>query len=540
MRKFLISLFFAIFLVVPSFALDENSQIDGESNTFDTKEVVASKSFRIGVVDPKKTDNRSSDIVIYTKLFGHFTDSDMKGYEAVIVDNKVVKMNQGNSYIPQNGYVVSGHGKAKKFILENLFEGADVEIDFNKSELKVITHPDSYLYEAKYRLDKVKSIYDKADKTNLDNEKIEFYIERAENLLNTTSKLIVFGDYENAPQMAQDSVVYSDMALYLMELYDENEFKGIKVFPYQKNENEVQQAFNAINSLGIDNIFLDVYYNGQTVYKSDVQEQYKLIPQNRYYGDFDVLNAWLSLAKEHEKNVYVTFNVFNIGVIPKSEIKTSLISVYPKWEYKTDDRQTYLNPEDEQVQRYIMALIDEIIQKYEIAGVNITGLNVPMKNPTAPIKEFMNKVSAYQHANEKVVFFVDIYPFSTDIKNWNFNENLTLCPVLTSSDVDFTKTFLTETDKYAMGANVIPVYTQPYLEEKPRTFFEQLSVAREIGLKGIIIDNLDYLTKEYVNAFKLSVFNAPNDKKQDNSSLVQMNYNEESQTDTKENNEAEK
>ncbi len=534
MKKFLISLFLLGFMAIPSIAVEEQAVTEeSQDNVFDKKEIITEKTFKISSVDPKKPDNRGDDLVIYTKLFGHYTGSDMRGYEAVVVDNRVIQLNQGNSYIPQNGYVISGHGKAKKFILENLFEGADVSIDFDKSKLVVQTHPDNYLYEANYRLEKIKKTYEAADKESLGKEKIEFYIKRAEDLLNTTKKLIMFEDYENAYQMAQDSIVYSDMALYFTLLYDADEFKGIKVFPYQKNETEVRQAFNTINNLGINNIFIETYYNGMTIYKSEVQEQYKLPAQNRYYGEFDPLATWIALAKEHGKNVYATINAFNLGNVQKSTIKTNVSTVYPEWKFKADNDELYLNPENEQVQRYIMALIDEVSKKYEIAGVNITGLDVPMKNPTAPIKEFMNKISAYQMANEKANFFVDVYPFSTDIKNWTINENITICPVLTSSDIDFTQNFLNEIKDNSLGARILPVYTEPYLEEKPRNFFEQLTVARNMGVKGVILYNLDYITKEYTNALKYSLFNAPSEKKQD-SSYIQMNYNEDKEEVKKE------
>ena len=136
----------------------------------------------------------------------------------------------------------------------------------------------------------------------------------------------------------------------------------------------------------------------------------------------------------------------------------------------------------------------------------------------------MNKVIAYQRANEKSNFLVEIYPFSTDIKSWNINEKITLCPVLTSSNIDFTQKFLSEIDKYASGARVLPVYTEPYLEEKPRNFFEQLSTARDMGIKGVILYNSDYINREFADALRFSVFNTPNEEKTNPEGLIQMNY----------------
>ena len=528
MKKFLILLFLLVFAFSQAFAQEE--QIKKE-NVFDKEEVVSVKTYPVSAVDPKKISKKTNGLIIYTKLYGNTTNTDTRGYEAVIINNKVIKLNQNNSYIPKKGYVVSGHGDAKKFILENLFEGADVEIDFQKGNLKVVTHPDDYLYEANYRLKKIKEIYKEADKTKVAADQMEFYINRAEKLLNTTKKLVIFHDFENAPRMAQDSMTYSDMALFFSLLYDEDEFKAIKVFPYQKTEKEVKQAFDAINNLGIDNIFIEGYYNGLTIYKSSVQEAYNLQPQNRYYNGFDPLKSWIKLARDNNKNIYVTVNAFDLGNLPKSTIKTSILSVYPEWQYKTDNGKYLLDPGKAEVQRYLMAIIDEINKKYEITGINLTGLNIPEEK--VAIKEFVNKVSAYQHTDSGVKIAIDVYPYSMDTTNWNLDESVFLCPVLTSSDIEFTEDFINTVRENSYGARIYPVYTEPYNEEKPRYFFDQLTKARELGIKGFVLYNFDYLTKEYYNALRFSLLNAPNQEKED-SSLIQMNVKEEATTDKKE------
>lgn len=529
MKKLLILALLLGIFAFPAFAEEEVSSKELKKTAFSKEEIISTKTFDISAVDPKKVSKKNKGLIIYTKFYGYYTNTDTKGYEAVVVDNRVIQMNQSNSYIPQNGYVISGHGEAKKFILDNLFEGADVEIDFDNSQLKVITRAENYLYEANYRLENVKNKYADMDKTNIDTENIEFFIEKAENLLTFTKKLIMFEDYETARQMAKDTITYADMAQYFMLPYNPDEFRGIRVFPYQKNETEVRQAFNSIKNLGIENIFLEVYYNGLTIYKSEVQEKYDLASQNRYYGEFDALELWLDLAKDAGLNVYVTFNTFNLGNLPKSTIKESIVSLYPDWQYKNKKlKGYYLDAENEQVQRYLMALVDEIVKKYEVTNISITGFDLPQEK-TLAVREFINKVTSFQRANEKVKIALDVYPFSSDFKNWNIDTNTVLCPVLTSSNFDFTQNFLHEVKNHSFGATIIPVYMEPYLEEKPRNLFEQISISRELGINGLILYNFDYLTKDFTNALKLSIFNAPSEKKE-NTVLLEMKFNE-SQTE---------
>lgn len=51
----------------------------------------------------------SGELVIYTPEMGSTTGTNEWGYEVIIEDNQAVKFNKGNSTIPQNGFVLSGH-----------------------------------------------------------------------------------------------------------------------------------------------------------------------------------------------------------------------------------------------------------------------------------------------------------------------------------------------------------------------------------------------------------------------------------------------
>ena len=528
MKKLVITLILLLFAMGNVFA-EENTPFNEEEksneiinsevvqneikkDTFDKDEITTYKTFKITDID--KTSDKKNAFIIFTPLFGKTTNSDTKGYEAVIIDNKIVKLNQFNTFIPRNGYVISGHGKAKKFITDELFEGADVDIDFKKGEFKLVVHPDNYLHEAIYRLDTVKKLYENSDKEVVDTFNMNFFISRSEEILNRTKKIIQFHDYENAKKMTKDSVLYSDKAVYFSLEFKPEEFRAAWVYPYQKNEDEVRQIIDNIGQLDIENIFLEVYYNGTTIYKSEVAEKYGLPAQNRYYKDFDALETWVKVAKEKNKNLYVSFNAINIENPPKSTIKSNIVKVHPEWilNTKTAKKEGYfLNPANKEVQNYFEELINEVTQKYEIAGVNIKGLNRPENN--REISEFVNKMIDLRKTNENLKLSFNVYPNSADITTWHLDENVTVMPVLTSPDDDFAKDFLNETIERANSATIYPIYEVLYQEQRPRKFYEQLTVARKLGLNGVILYDLDSLNKEYHDALKLSVFRAPSKPK---------------------------
>lgn len=499
---------------------------EDEPQVFDKEKITEYKTYKIKSVDPKKISKKKNRLEIYTPLYGKTTKTDKKAFEAIIVNNKVVKLNQYNSYIPQNGYVISGYGKARKFILENLFVGADVDIDFKKGVFKVVTHPDNYIYEADYRLKSIKNIFETSDKSKVDVYNMNFYINRSSEILNRTKKLVEFKDFETAKQMANDSMVYSDMAYYSSVIYEPDEFRALWVYPYQKNQEEIEQAFATIVKLGVENIILEGYYNGLTIYPSEVNAKYGLPSQNRYYKDFDVLDAWIKLAQENNKKIYLSFNILNMGNPPKSTIQENIVKIHPQWLKKSDkkfdrEKNYYLDAQNSEVQNYLSELVEEVLKKYEIAGINLKDLEYSLAEfETMNIVGLTNKLAQIAQDNNRE-FLLNVYDNTVynvqDTAQLVLGENTILLPVLNSSDDDYAKDFLTRVKDVFNSDKIYPIFLEPYQEEKPRKLFDQIIVSRELGLNGIILYNLDYLSKEYIEALKLSIFNKPEEEKEQKS-----------------------
>lgn len=511
MKKILMALFVLGFCFSPVFANEElpilNAQekeilqTELQNDVFSEDKIINYKAYKISSIDKQKIKNKKDALIIYTPLFGKSTNSDLKGFEAVIVNNRVVKLNQSNSYIPNNGYVVSGHGKAKKFITQNFFEGADVKIDFDKSEFIIAIQQDNYVYEANYRINKALNLLKTKETDSIVASNMNFYINKAQEILYRAKKLVEFEDYENAKKMADDSMIYSDMALFSSMPYILDEFRGIYVFPYQKSEEEIKQAFNVIASLNIDYIFIDAYFNGTTIYNSDVQKEYNLPEQNRSYKGFDPLQAWIDIAEQNDKKVIANFSLFDMGNPPKSTIKTNIVKIHKDWLLKTNKKNSYyLNPENDNVQTYILKLIAEVQNKYNVAGINLKNINIDNKYDTITV---INKIINLQQDK------ITALEIASDMKSTDkiiTNENVILLPLLKSPDENFTKDFLVEIIKYTNNAKVYPVYFEPYNEDKPRVLFDKINVSRNLGLKGVIIYDLDCLDKRYYDAIRLSIF----------------------------------
>ena len=115
------------------------------------------------------------------------------------------------------------------------------------------------------------------------------------------------------------------------------------------------------------------------------------------------------------------------------------------------------------------------------------------------------------------------------------NENIIILPVLNSSDSDFVKDFLSQIKLVSSVKKIYPIYYDLYLEEKPRRLFDQISVARDLEIKGLILYDLDYLTKEYYDALKLSLFLKPDSEENEKESLFKKEFSNDEKEQTTEN-----
>ena len=69
----------------------------------------------------------ADELIIYNGSGNTKTNS--YGFEACVVDGRVISCGKNNNVIPNDGFVVSGHGEAADFLANNLCIGARAEID---------------------------------------------------------------------------------------------------------------------------------------------------------------------------------------------------------------------------------------------------------------------------------------------------------------------------------------------------------------------------------------------------------------------------
>ncbi len=361
-------------------------------------EVVFNQStFPINVIDPQTNTNASganypglrgaNQLVVYTPAFGFRTNTNEFGTEAVIQGDTVTSLSGADSLIPANGLVISGHGKAKKWINENVMVGSKISIDLENKLITSYITSDTFLYGAREKVKEVENMMFFYPQANLYTQrKTEQNLNRAKDYIYRAQR-----DSSDCQKYATKAIEYADTAMSTVIPYDPQEFKGVWIRPTYHTREDIISVLDRIANAGINNIFIETYYHGQTIFPSRTMEEYGFIKQNPEYAGFDPLRIWITEAHRRGIKVHIWFESFYVGNKPPESNPQYILAVKPEWanyQKKNVDSETipysvsehngyFLDPANPDVQAFLYNLIDEIILRYRPDGINLDYIRYP-------------------------------------------------------------------------------------------------------------------------------------------------------------------
>ena len=393
--KFLLVIFSLIFLFCGFvFAQDAFSPYVLSQN-----EVIFNQSmFKIDIVDPAALTNLkginypglrgNNQLVIYTPAFGYRTNTNEFGTEAVVVGNTVVSLSGADSLIPANGFVISGHGRARIWINENIMVGAKISIDLNKNIITSYITSDTFLYNAKSKIKEVQDMmaYYNQQNPSYSQKRTEQHIEKAKEYINKAQK-----NSEDSQKYSSKAIDYANMAISTVIPYDADELKGVWLRPTYYQKKDIDKVLDTLHNCGINNVFLETYYHGKTIFPSKTMEKYGFIKQNEDFVGFDPLRIWISEAHKRGMKVHIWFETFYAGNNPPETNPQYILAKKPGWanyQKKNADSQTiaysvsehngyFIDPANPEVQKFLYELLDEIITSYRPDGINLDYIRYP-------------------------------------------------------------------------------------------------------------------------------------------------------------------
>ena len=398
--------------------------------------------YKIDVVDPMASTNwkginypglrGSNQLVIYTPNFGPKTGTNEFGTEAIIVGDTVISLSGADSLIPENGIVISGHGSAKKWINENIMIGSKIYIDLNNNIITSYITSDTFLFAAKERIREVQEMmkYYCQMCSNYSQKRTEQNLNKANDFILKAEK-----NSEDSQKYSSKAIDHANLAMSTVIPYSSNELKGVWIRPTYFSKKEIEDVLNTLEESGINNIFIETYYHGKTIFPSKTMEKYGFIKQYEDFEGFDPLRIWINEAHKRNIKVHIWFQTFYVGNKPPETNAEYILAKRPDWanrQKKTANSETipysvsehngyFIDPANPEVQSFLYELLCEIIYRYEPDGINLDYIRYPQSlSKSYPSYDMSNWGYTNFARNEfKDIYGVDPITLNTSDILWN-------------------------------------------------------------------------------------------------------------------------
>ena len=356
---------------------------------------------KVDLIDPASTTSfypggrGPNKLVVYTSNYGEHTGTNEFGTEAIVNDNIVTSLSGADSAIPKDGIVISGHGSAKTWISQNVTIGSKVYVDTVSRTITVYTTSESYTYDAQTKINEALSIIDFYKQTNSNYNSVlaENHIKNAKKYLqlaqNSKNNLPVLKQY------SQDAINEGNMAIKTSLPYIKDELKGVWVRPTETTKEQIITTLENLKDNGFNNVFLETYYHGKTIFPSKTMNKYGFTVQNELFEGIDPLKIWVDEAHKRGIKVHTWFQSFYVGNQNPNSNPTSILAQHPEWGNKTkkcadcegatmsvsEHNGYFLDPANPNVQEFLLELLTEIISEYHPDGINLDYIRYPNSNP---------------------------------------------------------------------------------------------------------------------------------------------------------------
>ena len=374
----------------------------------------------------------TNQLIIYTPEYGKKTGTNEFGTEAIVINGYVTSISGADSLIPYNGFVISGHGRAKEWINQNVTIGAKIVVDpYLKTITSYIT-PESYIFEANEKIKEIFSIMKYYAYRNIPYDyttSVDYLQKSRKSLMQAVRAKEVSKKYSTAAIESADTAIENAIPYY------EHELKGVWIRPTEKNKKEIENTLDKLKDAGINTIFLETYYHSKTIYPSNVLERYGLTNQRQEFVGFDPLMIWITEAHKRKMKLNVWFESFYVGNDNPSYMPLHILNVYPQWANTTKEKYAqkgpvssltehngyFLDPANPRVQDFLLAIIDEILTKYQPDGINLDYIRYPQTVDKASFNYENANWGYTQYARDdfKSQYGIDPVDIKKGTQEWN-------------------------------------------------------------------------------------------------------------------------
>lgn len=333
------------------------------------------------------TTRSENFIVIYDGSDGKkTTGTNQWGFEvSVSEDSKLIsKRGGGDSEIPVGGYVISAHGDENTKKLQELYSfGATVFINKDEKEFSIVKTPALKAEMLSTVYAEVENRY-KAAKENLIDLNYavsDAYMASLKSDTDQITKLLSEAKYAQAMMLVDTVSSKLEKTKYLFTESFVIENRAVWYRPVEKSEAEVENTVKRVKELNLTTIYIETWYEGYTIF-DQIESEYVI--KNPYFGDLDVLAAFIKYGKQYGIEIHAWVETFFVGVYGGNNNKLNNLldlrllskSGYNYFPY-FDQKYIFLNPYDKRAQDIVYGVYDALINNYDIDGLNHDYIRFP-------------------------------------------------------------------------------------------------------------------------------------------------------------------
>ncbi|MCX6138686.1 MAG: family 10 glycosylhydrolase, partial [Ignavibacteriales bacterium] len=312
-------------------------------------------------------------LVVYTDAYGKSnTGTNEFGAEAVAnFHGLVTAVGGNNSPVRKDEVVISGHGKAKDWILENVRLGAKLAVDGRNVAVTYDAESIAYLStvrlkELREKLARMKSSLTPGEKKN------------AAELFARTAQL--------AAEANAACVPLFDQLDYAISFSPAQEKRGLWHRPVERTAAAVESTVTRFANAGFNMLFVETVWRGETIYPGTITGQ------KERFKNFDPLQAFIAAGKKHGVEIHAWVHTFFVGYLGSLDDRSvgPILARHPDWALVKRNGETmssaeegylYVCPARPAVQDCIASLYKEIRTLYPgIGGLHFDYIRYPVNS----------------------------------------------------------------------------------------------------------------------------------------------------------------
>lgn len=287
-------------------------------------------SYEFDALNPQETEfpgGRGTDeLVVYTSESGQTTGTNHYGLEAVVKNGVIVKIQDNDNPIPEDGFVISGHEQARLWIIDNLELGMKVNFEKEEKLLHFSWDTETYRHglELKYgQMQELRETF--MDYYSLEERQLQEAIyEQIEMQIEDVAQEINRDNYEEAQKKLKYLETLIEQGFFLSAVSPSEDFRGVWDRLTATTPEEIIEFLDYLAMNGYNMVFPETYYYGRTIYPGNIVEQ-----QSRYEG-WDPLELLIEEAHKRNIEVHAWVHVAFVGFED-----SPLVEQYPDWLMQT-------------------------------------------------------------------------------------------------------------------------------------------------------------------------------------------------------------